>query len=423
MYTDIKNVLLKAKDEKLQARQKFLNTHPVLLTLQALRVGVPKNTKHTQLSLKLFNQLILQVFSPRASHFHSSQAGDSYFYAMDLSAETLKKMAIYIEKHHPLGRFVDLDVVTAEGPFSRQILNQAPRKCFLCNEPAHKCAVLKRHDTETLNAFTEKHIEKYLVQFLAENAMNALRKELFLYPKFGLVSGHDQGVHIDMHAGHFLASIDSLKDYFKDVITHGFKTISIDHLRQLGKLAEKNMYEATGYVNTHKGIVFIFGSFLPFYTQAILHNKTLEECLDSLQEMITPLVEKDFLLLQERTPISFGERCFINYRILGIRGEVKHRFPSIFSWYNKLAVNDYQKLLLIASNLDDTTIVKRTNYELLKAFQSDCKAFLKEPFKIENYKHFSDHYKAQNVSPGGAADLLSLVFLLESTDFLIKNSP
>jgi holo-ACP synthase len=78
-------------------------------------------------------------------------------------ARTLKENAIFIEQHHELGRFVDIDVydVDEEYAVTRLELAYEPRKCFLCDEPAKECSRNKVHDVKDLIAFMEESIKAY----------------------------------------------------------------------------------------------------------------------------------------------------------------------------------------------------------------------------------------------------------------------
>ncbi|MBR0576969.1 citrate lyase holo-[acyl-carrier protein] synthase [Proteiniclasticum sp. BAD-10] len=90
--------------------------------------------------------------------------GPTIFYVVKGDAPTLKENTIYLEQHHDLGRFADIDVfdVDEEYPISRMELSYEPRTCFLCKEPASVCTREKRHTQEELIAFIEEHVTGYL---------------------------------------------------------------------------------------------------------------------------------------------------------------------------------------------------------------------------------------------------------------------
>ncbi len=94
---------------------------------------------------------------------------------------------------------------------------------------------------------------------IADEAESALCEELETYPKPGLVSFVDDGSHEDMNAGHFMAGIAALRGYFMSVARAGMRGAALAELRQLGLAAEREMYAATGGVNTHRGAIFTLG--------------------------------------------------------------------------------------------------------------------------------------------------------------------
>ncbi len=421
MTKDIESRLIQAKDQRNHQLHALTTQSPVCLTLKANQPGWPKNTITTAILLKLFNHLIRAIFSFTACQQIQSEAGDTIVYTITGKAKQLKKQTVYFENHHPLGRYIDLDVYDHGTPITREDLNMARRKCYLCHDPAHQCAVLKRHSINTLREHVSHHVIDYLKHYLAESVATALRKELALYPKLGLVSFRDSGIHDDMHYRHFLTSIRVLTPFFYDFIQQGENhSISLEPLRTIGKLAESAMFEATKNINTHKGAIFIFGAFLPYYTKAIFQQTTLKHCLSELKHDIQPMIASDFKNMNQQKPRSFGEYCYKEYQLGGIREEVSNGFPSLFSWYPKKYDNDYQKLLHIASTLDDTTIIKRTSIEVLRQFQNSAKDFLEQPFNFEAYKAYSNDCKARFISPGGSADLLALLHFIEATDYILK---
>jgi holo-ACP synthase len=84
----------------------------------------------------------------------SSADGPSWILLSPLPGFTLKRMAVTLERKHPLGRLADIDVLTQAGdPISRADLGQPPRACFLCGEPAALCRRSRRHSQEMLMAF------------------------------------------------------------------------------------------------------------------------------------------------------------------------------------------------------------------------------------------------------------------------------
>ncbi len=57
----------------------------------------------------------------------------------------VKRATVEIEEAHRLGRLFDLDVAGPEGTIGRREIGLGPRRCFLCDRPAHACARSRGH--------------------------------------------------------------------------------------------------------------------------------------------------------------------------------------------------------------------------------------------------------------------------------------
>lgn len=72
----------------------------------------------------------------------------------------LKRALAAVEETHPLGRLWDLDVTAPDGrAVSRRDLGLAPRRCLVCDSPAHACARSRAHPLEALLAAVEERID------------------------------------------------------------------------------------------------------------------------------------------------------------------------------------------------------------------------------------------------------------------------
>ena len=94
---------------------------------------------------------------------------------------------------------------------------------------------------------------------IAEAAGDALLSELATYPKPGLVSHVDAGSHDDMDGGSFRAAIAAIAPFFADLARAGAAGAAMADLRRIGLKAEAAMLAATGGVNTHRGAIFGLG--------------------------------------------------------------------------------------------------------------------------------------------------------------------
>ena len=84
--------------------------------------------------------------------------GYEALWAFQVDAQELKRLTCKVEESHPLGRFMDIDVIDK----NRQILSrQIPRKCYICEENAKVCARAQKHSIEELLTHISKIVDDY----------------------------------------------------------------------------------------------------------------------------------------------------------------------------------------------------------------------------------------------------------------------
>lgn len=357
---------------------------------------------------------------------------------------------------------------------------------------------------------TEFNNIENLAETVGWNVRNALLGEVYATPKPGLVDRRDTGAHKDMNFETFLASTEAITPYMVEMFKAGLRdsytddknkgltesknqendrksddgTESIRNLndlesvflqiRKIGMDAEKAMYEATGGVNTHKGMIFTMGILLAAAgitagkRYRLDKNSSRDECttmgcfdvdliLDTGRRMTAGILEQDFIEMEKREPVSHGERLYHKYGERGIRGQAIEGFPiirdigipamrkylripcdealrneiseratlrkgllddegSMRNEHFENAVN-ISTLIAIMSRLNDTNVLTRSSYE-------DMEWLKKESEKIEKLgAAFSEEGLSaieelnvkcieKNISPGGAADILAVTILL-----------
>ena len=65
------------------------------------------------------------------------------------------------------------------------------------------------------------------------------------------------------------------------------------------------------------------------------------------------------------------------------------------------------------SELDDTNVIHRVGFEMAQQVKRDA-AHMLEDFSIDGLEHMNRSFIDANISPGGAADMLSLTIFLSS---------
>lgn len=385
----------------------------VVLVARVNMPGMRKNTPESRVVLNTMTTLAEGLFDAQFKARVPSADGDYHIFVLKEDASKIKRVMIYLEKTHPLGRLMDLDVYVKGKGFSRSALGMKQRRCFLCDKDAALCAREKTHSLKEMNAHIVSKVHGFLLDALSDETEHALLKELYLNPCLSLVGPWGSGIHKDMNISHFLASIEALKPYFRHYLALGMDLDRHYHaLRKAGLQGEKAMFEATGGVNTHKGAHFIFGLTLPVFMDSVLSGATFETFKETLKAMANFLLDGDFKTM--KTPSTTGEKLYFDQGVEGIRGEATRGFPGIFEWYPKKEESGFTKLIRIMARIDDTTLLKREiDVEAMKKALKSCEA---KGFKALD--EVKDTYR--HASPGGAADLLALVYFLEATDHLLK---
>lgn len=79
----------------------------------------------------------------------------------DLLEAELKRLTVGIEEAHPLGRLLDIDVFgLGAAPVGRTELGLAPRRCLVCDRPAHECVRSRRHPLSDVRAHIASLVRK-----------------------------------------------------------------------------------------------------------------------------------------------------------------------------------------------------------------------------------------------------------------------
>ena len=272
----------------------------------------------------------------------------------------------------------------------------------------------------------------YIIGHLASMALQA---ELDTTPKPGLVDRNDNGAHRDMDHALMQRSIQALHPYFVRLAQLGFtdKQPCHDEIVNIGIEAEREMFKATGGVNTHKGALFSIGlaavalageSFCRI-TQAercgtMAYNDVNSKQIQSLSNSIASLAR-----LFPDTNGTHGSKAKANNILKGALDNAREGYTQLFKawlpfYIDRIAEGDnyalHKTLLRIMCDLDDTNIVYRTSMETMKEVKTEARQMLDTSRNIVNFEAalqaMNTDYIHRNISPGGSADMLSLVVFL-----------
>lgn len=249
---------------------------------------------------------------------------------------------------------------------------------------------------------------------IAHLATRALQAELDTTPKPGLVDKRDNGAHRDMDHALMLRSIRALHPYFIRLAQLGCSSPQPPHddIVRIGIEAERAMFEATGGVNTYKGALFSMGlAVVAAGGAALCHN--------------TNAMSSSIAALASRFPITKGThgseaktKACLKGALDNARDGYRMLFEAWLPFYETCVESAdpyalHKTLLRIMCDLDDTNIVYRTSIATMLQVKEESKQLL-QSFSIMGLETMNSKFMRCNISPGGSADMLSLVVFLYS---------
>jgi len=263
---------------------------------------------------------------------------------------------------------------------------------------------------------------------LAHLACNALQQELDTTPKPGLVDQHDSGAHTDMDYALMQRSIAALRPYFVQIAQAGQQG-NTDHatLSRIGIEAERAMLKATGGVNTHRGALFSLG------LAVAQGNKGPRACSLSEQSGERTKVQSNkasdlqagIIRLASQFPDTqgtHGSHAVSQYQAKGALAMAREGYEQLFNdWLPFLRELQQQgdpyahhkTLLRIMAQLDDTNVLHRCGAEVAQRVKAEAATLLAD-FSPDRLEAMNRRYTAENISPGGAADMLALTIFIHA---------
>ncbi|CAB1247704.1 putative 2-(5''-triphosphoribosyl)-3'-dephosphocoenzyme-A synthase [Ruminococcaceae bacterium BL-4] len=437
--------MLSARENRVQKQNQLLKQYQMTLISFTLNIAGP--IKVFPLAVKTYEEgLELIKYQCKAMgipicHLEESRFATGYegYFCVQSDAFKVKKALTELEENSSLGRLFDIDVLDKSGQkISRTALSLPQRRCLVCGGPTFICSRSRTHSLNeilqhTISIMQDYFSEKYASQ-IASTAARALLYEVLATPKPGLVDKNNTGAHKDMDIITFETSSLALLPYFKAFVNFGISHCKCDpgtllpQLRSIGIQAEIAMLRATKGINTHKGIIFSLGILETAlgicYGNSISINRSVLQNL--CKEIAAPMTD-DFSNLTEKSATTNGEKLFVHYGIHGVRGEAINGFPVLFDIafpkMEQLLRQNYNlndagilTLFTILANSEDTNVISRSSYEKMTEIQHTLKEELANDLEHRDYLHFAQkldqEFIAQNISPGGSADILALSYFL-----------
>lgn len=290
---------------------------------------------------------------------------------------------------------------------------------------------MEQGDMSTIRQLVPPTTLPYIIAHLATQALQA---ELDTTPKPGLVDKDNNGAHRDMDYALMQRSIDTLHPYFVKLALLGCADTLPSHtaIRDAGIEAEKAMLAATNGVNTHKGALFSMG--LAVVAAAHEERKTAaneeqilkernggEDVLVSLQTTIKTLAAS----FPDTNGTHGSKAKLLSKGTTAIKGALdnaREGYEMLFAEWLPFYIERrkerdahtlHKTLLRIMCDLDDTNVIYRTDLATAEEVKQEARALL-DSFSEAALKDMDRHYTTRNISPGGAADMLSLTIFIGS---------
>lgn len=290
---------------------------------------------------------------------------------------------------------------------------------------------MEQGDMSTIRQLVPPTTLPYIIAHLATQALQA---ELDTTPKPGLVDKDNNGAHRDMDYALMQRSIETLHPYFVKLALLGCADALPTHtsIRDIGIEAERAMLSATNGVNTHKGALFSMGL-------AVVAAAHEERKIAANEEQI--LKERnggEDVLVSLQTTIKALAACFPDTNgthgskakllskgttaIKGALDNAREGYEMLFAEWLPFYIERrkerdahtlHKTLLRIMCDLDDTNVIYRTDLATAEEVKQEARALL-DNFSETALKDMDRHYTTRNISPGGAADMLSLTIFIGS---------
>lgn len=421
-----------AREARAMRQQRLLVQQGALVYLTMNIPGPRKTSPLIAVAFEEGKRLIAQALHDAALVDEvREKTGFEACYQTACDAAAVKRALCAAENDTPLGRLLDIDVLTPAGEkVSREALGLPPRQCFLCGNPAFVCARSRTHTVPEMMAEIHRRIAAFYreqtILRLDRAAVEALEMEARTTPKPGLVDARNCGSHPDMSLPLLLDSARALSGYFAKCAEVGFDSMGeglFPALQAAGIHAETAMLAVTDGVNTHKGAVFSLGVLCAAAARcAARFEDTVQQICREAGEIVRPAVEAYFASLTEAH--TFGEKMYLQAGIRGIRGEAADGFPSLLAiWPDFVREAELlspqqagvRALIRLLPRIQDTTLLKRGGAAGQAFVRAQAERIEAAGFPEQEIAALDDAMIARNLTCGGCADLLACLYFLYAT--------
>lgn len=396
--------MLRARDRRVDIQNEMLSNADDNCCLACLTLNIAGDVKRTEMSRMLFDRGISEFnklgFAVREHLEIDEPTGTEAFWLLGEDAAEVKEKLERIEDDTEIAasRLFDFDVLKKTSQGIEKLSRMKSRRCLICERPAAECARSRNHGLDAIRAETDRLLRDFCADTLAGTAYYALIAELETTPKPGLIDLRNNGSHRDMDADLMRKSARALIPYFRDAALMGMAGCSMKELRHRGIEADREMFEVTGGVNTHQGMVYSMGLLLAGMGKSLTSG-------GDFRSHASDLAKED------------ADRSY------GATAHAASGFPDAVYSADRLAyykqtnsLNDAGAFALIDSiaKIEDSNLLRRGGAEGLEFAKRRAKEIsaLPENMRLEAIQIFDDEMINMNLSPGGSADMLALAYLL-----------
>ncbi len=156
------SAILAARSARADRTRRFTERFHLPTILLTINVpGPDKNEPWVRVAMRwgeeaIRTKLAVHGCIVQAAEARRSAAGPEWRTAVAgriIEGTNLKRLMIAVEETEPLGRLFDIDVFDGDGSaVGRSTLGLPPRRCLVCNRPAHECARSANHSPAELRA-------------------------------------------------------------------------------------------------------------------------------------------------------------------------------------------------------------------------------------------------------------------------------
>lgn len=261
---------------------------------------------------------------------------------------------------------------------------------------------------------------------IADEAVAALIEEVELTPKPGLVDSENNGAHVDLTLQKMRDSAHALHATFYQMALLNFGKQPTVTLREafgaIGRYGEKQMFQVTEDVNTHKGAIWSIGLLCAAIARRKGQVKVPQVFYDAAELAKLP----DQYIPQTKTNGLAVKR---NYGIAGAREEAQRAFPHIREYslpafqqaIRTMPLREAKLLTLfvLIANLNDTCLIHRGGLAGLQFAKAEARKLLQQ-FSVPAIKALDQQFIERWLSPGGSADLLAATLFIANIEAKTK---